>query len=199
MKLSIKIFLAAMCLLTFGAASFSNWTAKAIDIPRFFRNIFGKGIRSEMEQDNEIAERDAIAEALISALSTGDKEAFSALFASNVSSREDFDAQVDALFQYCSGEVMSYIVSGGFSSSGLYQEGEFLFYWHSSLRMTTIKGKFRMSFMYCSRNDADPSYVGLRAITIILDEKVEEEFTFWGNEEMDSGIRILENMEDRKR
>lgn len=196
MKSMVKISLSILCFLVFVFSLCCVRLVKAESkFPFNFKKIFSKYNRRWMTEamDTENSERYVVVEALISALGTEDKEDFMALFASDVAREKGFKEQVDAFFQYCGGAVQSYENSNSSTSVGKSDEGKIMSGWYSSMRLTTAKGKYRMSFLYCSRNDADPSNVGIRAITIILDEKVDKEFTFWGNEEWDSGIRIIES------
>ncbi len=199
MKSIVKISLSVLCIFVLMFSLCCVRLVKADSkFPSFFKKIFGKYSRKLLADamDATYFECDVVTEALIDALGAEDKENFIALFASDVSGKQGFKEQVDALFQYCGGTVLSFEDFGGGRSTGKLDEGKIMSGWYNSMRLTTAKGKFRMSFFYCSRNDSDPSNVGIRAITIILDEKVEERFTFWGNEEWDSGIRILENNDD---
>ena len=137
-------------------------------------------------------------EEILTALDSGDKEAFKELFCDDTASLSDFDAKVDEFFSFYQGKSSQYLCTGGLEM-GMSSE-----YVEKNYEVVTSQASYSISFCYRSQ---DPDFedqsenwgkisgqTGLNSILILSQDLADAvEFTQWPPE---NGIFIYYTAED---
>lgn len=104
---------------------------------------------------------------IFTSIKNNDKEALESLFCNDIIEDDDFSSDMDNLFRYISGDVLSYEFDGlpGQGMSRQYDDIEIRVY--VSFTLYTSTNEYYISFFSYPRNDFDENKVGIERFAII--------------------------------
>ncbi len=122
-------------------------------------------------------------EDIIEALSNNDKDAIKAMFSANALSKADnFDEELDNLFDYVHGEIESWESDGGLSSPEEWNKGEHKKEIISGYLFSTDEADYEVVVYDFIDDTTDPDNIGLYSLCIVNSEENEEpDFLFAGS------------------
>lgn len=143
--------------------------------------------------DDSAKKADARMEQLIEAIKREDKDALKAMFSKQaLSEADDFDGNLNTLFNYIQGEIQSWKSTGAYSfpeeknadgNSNHKKEAQ------STYVFTTSKQEYHVAIYEYTIDTANPDNVGLYSLCIIsAKDNKDSEFVYWGNRK--AGINI---------
>ena len=124
---------------------------------------------------DQATERAAV---LFTAIENKDKQACEKLFAKKVRNSQDFDKQIEELFEYFDGKVVSY-EENGLQTSSSSEEGE------------QSKEYYRVALLDVIYDDFDSDNCGIHSLYIIkANEDTDLTYSYWGDHKYTKGINI---------
>lgn len=120
-------------------------------------------------------------EKLSKAISKNDSEAVRKLFAKEIiQSTPEIDKQIDELFAFFDGSVLSYELIGGAPVSiGQVDNHQSTVRLHARINVKTSTKKYHLMIVIVSCDTASPNNVGLHSIYVVETENLEEPVTNW--------------------
>ncbi len=141
--------------------------------------------------DEKVAEKKA--EQLFLAMESKDKEAIIELLSEvTINQALELDAQIDALFDYFDGEIVSYYdFCGGPYVSTSQENGLMTQYMESTYELKTTSCDYRICFGFTTIDDINEDNIGIKFIYIIkAADDPTPDYAYRGDGKMTSGIHI---------
>ena len=136
---------------------------------------------------DQATERAAV---LFTAIENKDKQACEKLFAKKVRNSQDFDKQIEELFEYFDGKVVSY-EENGLQTSSSSEEGEQSKEYYSSFELKSDRTNYRVALLDVIYDDFDSDNCGIHSLYIIkANEDTDLTYSYWGDHEYTKGINI---------
>jgi hypothetical protein len=143
--------------------------------------------------DDSDIKADTRMEQIIETLKNKDKAALKEMFSKQaLSEADDFDGNLDALFNYVQGDIQSWESTGGYGGSdekNVDGTGKRKKDAQSTYVFTTTEQEYNIAIYEYTIDTANPDNVGVYSICIISTEDNQEpDFVFWGSG--DAGINV---------
>jgi len=139
--------------------------------------------------DQEIANSQM--DKVLNAIQNKDKDALKAMFSKNaVDKAENFDKNIDELFEFYQGNVISYDDRSALGSGETMNYGERQKRLDSTYDVETTEGKYRFAIEDYIIDTANPENVGIYSLYIIKAEDTDEQMAYRGDEKYTPGINI---------
>ena len=147
------------------------------------------GIAEEVMSNEERAA--ALVEEIVSAFNAGDREAMRALFSEKAQSEcEDLDDQIDQMFSFIQGEIVSWEMDDGFSSSRSIEYGDERLMIRPGADLETESNSYCFFIISYPIDTMTPENQGLYMLEV-YEASYDGEWEAWQNR-MRAGIHIVE-------
>ena len=185
MKERTKVFLVIFALscvcLTVRVMTDGVWYAKFIALQRIVTQKTDEDIANErMKEFLDLCKKQ-------------DKNGLKKLFAADALAAEtDMDAELDTLFSFFQGKVLSYELDDGFVAnvSTEFHDREFKQIFRASFEIETDQKSYRVAICDQVHDTKNPENKGIYSLYIIKTEDADERFTYWGDGKWTPGINI---------
>jgi len=150
----------------------------------FLLSSCSSGGNKMMISDDSDKKADARMEQILNTLKNKDKDALKVMFSKKALSEADnFEGQIDYLFDFFQGSVKSWERTG-FSSDGSIEYGKKSTMLRSWYTVTTDKDKYRFFVIDYSADTINPDNAGLYTLRVIKAADEATQFTYWQDMEI---------------
>ena len=148
------------------------------------KDMFGRFYNTDGQQAQ------AYFEQIIASIEGKDADALEKLFSANTKTNvANIDSQINMLFEFCSGDMISFYKHGPGSHAERHQDRYYKEI-YTTYDFTTTEGDYRLAFLFCSIDSECPENVGLQSVFIIRAEDSDTTRAYWGDDDWTPGITI---------
>ncbi len=180
---SVRAGLPIIILLIVLVIGLSACTLRKGERHRSFKSIVNAPFTSYQDQE------DGLLKELISCIESQDKRALTKYFAPRIAASDSFDQQCSDLFDFYNGTMESYAWKGASAHETTfpydYKETKV------SYDIFTTETSYRLSVLYCNKDDEDDRNIGIHSLYIIRFEDTDPKFSYWGDGNWTPGINVM--------
>lgn len=150
---------------------------------RSFKSIVNAPFTSNRDQESDLLEE------LISCIESQDKRALTKYFAPRIAASDNFDQQCSDLFDFYTGTMESY----EWQAASAHEVASLRNYKETkvSYDIFTTETTYRLSVLYCNKDDEDDRNIGILSLYIIHFEDTDPQYSYWGDGNWTPGINVM--------